>query len=757
MFSVKRLISVILTLFLIFQIPTAANSVEVIESANLLETHSTTEIVNMYPELSAYLAAQFRAFNEDINVEQFNISKYVINSVYLSVLCVNPDIFYVNPKHFNSTSHQDDDILVSIRPFYLFDVEDIPAEIEEFSFAADHFLDGIDPEWSDFYKCRFLHDKLATNLAYVEDVPNADIKCYTAYGAMIDKVAVCEGYTLAYNYLLSKLGIETHYIQSLKAQHSWTLMKLGGKYYHTDLTLDDPLYDTLGRVNHTFFLMSDKKLRENDKLKGYEDMHTDWVSPFDAPDTSYDNEWWRNVNSMIFRVDNLDYYVNQFYGSSIYGAVMKRDDSGHEKLVERITTRWTVYNEPDDAFWERAFCYLAYDGEYFYYNSADQVFRAKPNSSYFEVIYTKPEAVDFNIYGLAFRQDGGLYISLKESPNVADSPYRLASLLPEGYNYKDPEDIKAEHYTLTDTGVKLIHFDVYSANIIIPELIDGNNITELGDSIFMNNSELHTVILPDNLLTIGNAAFYGCDNLESVYIPPSVTTIGKNAFAACPNLSIIGNEGSAAQEYARQYGLHFIPSESAPNVTNPTPTVTLPTTPQTQPTTVPTAPSGATAAPTSSTAPTTAPASKVKTSPKKYILRLTLYEGVSYTLSKKYRVKGTTFKNKNPKIAKISSKGKIKAIKKGKATITAKSSKFTATIKVTVKAPSLNRKKKTLKVGKTFRIKIKGTSKVVTFKSSNKRVATVSYKGTVKAKSKGKATITVKYGKKKLHCKITVV
>jgi hypothetical protein len=97
----------------------------------------------MYPELSAYLAAQFRAFNEDINVERFNISKYVINSVYLSVLCANPDIFYVNPKHFNSTSHQDDDILVSIRPIYLFDVEDIPAEIEEFNFAADHFLDGI--------------------------------------------------------------------------------------------------------------------------------------------------------------------------------------------------------------------------------------------------------------------------------------------------------------------------------------------------------------------------------------------------------------------------------------------------------------------------------------------------------------------------------------------------------------------------------------------------------------------------------------
>ena len=50
-----------------------------------------------------------------------------------------------------------------------------------------------------------------------------------------------------------------------------------------------------------------------------------------------------------------------------------------------------------------------------------------------------------------------------------------------------------------------------------------------------------------------------------------------------------------------------------------------------------------------------------------------------------------------------------------------------------------------LKKGKKVTIKVKAAPvSKVTFKSSNKKVATVSSKGVVKAKKKGTATITVK-------------
>ena len=68
----------------------------------------------------------------------------------------------------------------------------------------------------------------------------------------------------------------------------------------------------------------------------------------------------------------------------------------------------------------------------------------------------------------------------------------------------------------------------------------------------------------------------------------------------------------------------------------------------------------------------------------------------------------------------------------------------------------LNKKKVTLVVGKSVRLKVKGTKKKAKWKSSSKKVATVSSKGVVKAKKKGKAKITAKVGKKKLVCQVTV-
>jgi expansin (peptidoglycan-binding protein) len=69
----------------------------------------------------------------------------------------------------------------------------------------------------------------------------------------------------------------------------------------------------------------------------------------------------------------------------------------------------------------------------------------------------------------------------------------------------------------------------------------------------------------------------------------------------------------------------------------------------------------------------------------------------------------------------------------------------------------LNKKNVTLTVGKSVTLKMKGTKKKVKWSTSNKKVATVSKKGKVKAKKAGKATITAKLGKKKYKCKVTVL
>lgn len=124
-----------------------------------------------------------------------------------------------------------------------------------------------------------------------------------------------------------------------------------------------------------------------------------------------------------------------------------------------------------------------------------------------------------------------------------------------------------------------------------------------------------------------------------------------------------------------------------------------------------------------------------------------------------------TYSSSNKKVATVSSKGVIKAKKAGTAKITVKSGKkkVVVTVKVTgVKTTNLSGvpAAKNVSKGKSFKIKAiatpKNTDEKITFKSSNKKVATVTSKGVVKGLKKGTATITVQSGSKKMTCKVTV-
>lgn len=152
-----------------------------------------------------------------------------------------------------------------------------------------------------------------------------------------------------------------------------------------------------------------------------------------------------------------------------------------------------------------------------------------------------------------------------------------------------------------------------------------------------------------------------------------------------------------------------------------------------------------------------------------------LKKSVNVSKGKTYTLKPTldpitsqekvTYSSSNTKVATVSSKGVITGKAAGTAKITVKSGskKVIVTVKVTkVKTKKLSGvpSSKTVKKGKTFTIKPsvtpKNSDEKVTYKTSNKKIATVTSKGVVKGIKKGTATITVQSGSKKQTCKVTV-
>ena len=653
----KRKIALFLALTLVFSAffalsPISAYAEEteytdLYDDSSLLGKYSPAEIYEANKDACDFIAAQVRELKEVINLRSYNLDSNHMGEIFYSVICENPDIFYVLSSTISTTSTMDD-FVVSIQPEYTFNKAQIPSEIEKFNAASAKFLSGVDSGWSDIVKARYIHDLLAQYTEYEMDygsISSADpdfydkMRIYTSYGPIVNGVAVCEGYTMAYNYLLARVGIRGYSVRSAVARHAWSIVKIGASYYHVDVTHDDPIYDNLGRSAHNNFLKSDTYFANDG-----DDNHVRWIFGEKASDTSYDSYWWNDVDTAIYPYSGKEYYIDQNYNNQRIFALVARDSSDKISDVYVNSDRWYVKNTPG-AVWSKSFGYLTADNKYFYFNDTSRVYRLEKGKTQPEVIYTKPDAEQRDLFGLAFK-GSDLYAALKENPNTAD--------------------------------------------------------------------EVTKVYTPE--------------------VPTEPTTEAPST--AVPTTAEPTTEA---------------PTTAVPTTAEPTteaPTTTAPTT--AEPTTeAPTTAAPTTAEPTTQ-APTTAP---IKTTVIKKTISMYIRYKSTVTIEGKSKC---TYSTNNKKVAVVSTRGVITAKKAGTAVITIKATGVVVRLTVKVKNPTLNKSKLSLKKGKTFTVKVKGGSGRVTFKSSNKKVVTVSTKGKLKAIKRGTATITVTVCGIKLKCKVTV-
>lgn len=121
-------------------------------------------------------------------------------------------------------------------------------------------------DMTELQKALALHDWLVMNCQY--DVTTSRPNAHTAYGAIVEGYAVCDGYANAYNDLLSRVGVKATYVLGRKPLHlgenpqlhAWSCVTIDGKKYHVDVTADDPVPDMVGTVSRAYFLVSDTVL-----------------------------------------------------------------------------------------------------------------------------------------------------------------------------------------------------------------------------------------------------------------------------------------------------------------------------------------------------------------------------------------------------------------------------------------------------------------------------------------------------------------
>ena len=116
-------------------------------------------------------------------------------------------------------------------------------------------------------KIKTIHDYIINTTKYDSNRSDRKIINYksdTAYGPLIEGYGLCGGYTDAMALFLDYYKIPNFKV--ISENHIWNAVKLDGKWYHLDLTWDDPISKSGNDIlEHTFFLIRTDKLLELEK------------------------------------------------------------------------------------------------------------------------------------------------------------------------------------------------------------------------------------------------------------------------------------------------------------------------------------------------------------------------------------------------------------------------------------------------------------------------------------------------------------
>lgn len=102
---------------------------------------------------------------------------------------------------------------------------------------------------NDYQKTKAIYDYIASNIDYADSVNDTDL--YSAYGALINNEAVCQGYSQLLYRLLSEAGVRNRVVEGTSEgiNHAWNLADIDGTCYLMDVTWDSTFN---GRTTHYF-------------------------------------------------------------------------------------------------------------------------------------------------------------------------------------------------------------------------------------------------------------------------------------------------------------------------------------------------------------------------------------------------------------------------------------------------------------------------------------------------------------------------
>lgn len=333
----------------------------------------------------------------------------------------HPDLYYVQKECQYVADDTSGGTFRTVKALIITYSDDTYQEIDYDTFrektneALSYITDGM----SELEKVVVLHDWLAVNCCYGRRTD--DNLYYTAYGPLVNGVAVCNGYTLAFRHLLNTAGIENYYVYSRDMNHSWNMVKLGDNYYNIDVTWDGQ--DNAGHAYHTFLLVSDynnahssdRKVKDGNKVI---DCH--------ATDQTYEKAFWTGSSTAFLNgLDNC-YYI------SIFDGMLKKGDFSNILDAGKVIADSKI--KPGGDPYPQFTCVIPINDRLFF-NDAYSIYSIRTDGTDMRTEFTADSTEPYYIRGIRYLE-GKIYYYVYEGKNELGkllAPIELGTPEPQKY------------------------------------------------------------------------------------------------------------------------------------------------------------------------------------------------------------------------------------------------------------------------------------------------------------------------------------
>lgn len=401
---------------------------------------------------------------KSINLSEYNLSETEFKNLFLDILYNTPSFFYVKKVYGYSVSGNK---VVSLVPKYIMEPQKIKNAVNDYNQKLDKIVSLLPIGLNDTEKALFFHDYICLNFEYDES-----LQVHDSYTLMTTGKGVCEAYAQLYDALLEKVNIESRAVISESMGHMWNAVKLGDKYYHVDITWDDPIPDRKGYVGHEYFLQSDRGI----KSKG----HDSYSCSQACNDSRFDCADWKNCSSAFGYADNSVFFTD---GRDIKKISLS---DGKSETVFTITDIWKVWDST--AYYNESFSGFGSCDGYLLFNTPSSVYTFDPVTEECTEIF-RYTGNDGYIYGFYNIGSNGYCRIATDADDIENVSYKSFAINTGGNTKPKAGDINGDGVFDGADIVLACQIDAGSL-VMTPEMsmafdVDGNGICDGADLVLM--------------------------------------------------------------------------------------------------------------------------------------------------------------------------------------------------------------------------------------------------------------------------------